>query len=134
MLGNSRTLVGLVAILSALANRLALSDLIESNMRELSHGLLEFGKIKDGERLDPIDYFIEDLFPKFINQRPNNENGTMLQWKDYAMTDESNDDALWLSGVSIRSSEVKSACSSWNNPTNLSNKPARANHEVWIQV
>lgn len=50
--------------------------------------------------LDPLEYFLLDVVPKFFNQRPNNENGTEPQFKDYIMNDDSNDDAWRLTGVS----------------------------------
>lgn len=53
------------------------------------------------EQLHPLDHFLLDIVPTFFNQRPNNENGTESQFRDYIMSDDSNDDAWRLTGVSI---------------------------------
>lgn len=70
-------------------------DLIET-LTKLSN----LGQIGN-EKLDPIDYFLQDILPRFYNQRPNNENGTKSEFRDYALRDTSNDDASHLSGVSV---------------------------------
>lgn len=58
-------------------------------------------KGKPNEKLLPIDWFLEDFAPLLINQRPNNENGTKWEYKEFAWLDSSNDDAIRLSGVSL---------------------------------
>ena len=63
--------------------------------------ILDFGQTIDGEKLDPLDYFLEDVLPPLYGQRANNENGTRAEFKRYALEDQSNDDASHLSGVSI---------------------------------
>lgn len=55
---------------------------------------------KDPEKLQPLDAFLLDVVPLFYGQRPNNENGTKSQYKNYVMSDTSNDDARHLTGVS----------------------------------
>lgn len=42
-------------------------------------------------RLDLFDQFLEDVAPKFIHQRPNNENGTDSRFEEFALHDESNE-------------------------------------------
>ena len=54
----------------------------------------------DKEHMNFFDWLLQDVLPLLIGQRPNNENGTMHQYAEYALTDESNDDAAYLSGVS----------------------------------
>lgn len=57
-------------------------------------------KTIDGEQLDLLDYLIQDLIPPLFGQRPNNENGSRIEFKDLALSDDSNDDAAHLSTVS----------------------------------
>lgn len=52
------------------------------------------------EQLHPLDQILLDIVPTFFNQRPNNENGTEYQFRDYIMNDSSNDDASHMSAVS----------------------------------
>lgn len=52
------------------------------------------------EKLALIDWFMQDVLQRAIGNRPNNENGTKWAYKEYALLDESNDDAARLSGVS----------------------------------
>lgn len=59
------------------------------------------GKKRPNEKLPFFEHFLHDVFPKWINQRPNNENGTKSEYEVYAMTDESNDDAAHMSIVSM---------------------------------
>lgn len=58
------------------------------------------GDDKNPDKLNPIDAFLLDIVPTYIGQKPNNQNGTKWQYKDYAMKDTSNDDAVKLTGVS----------------------------------
>lgn len=52
------------------------------------------------DKLDPIDYFLLDIVPRFMGSQPNNENGTKFFFEKYAMEDDSNDDAAKMTGVS----------------------------------
>lgn len=52
------------------------------------------------DKLDPFEHLVLDVVPTFFNQRPNNENGTESQFKEYILQDDSNDDAWRLTGVS----------------------------------
>ena len=63
--------------------------------------LFNFLQTPDGEKLEFMDYLLEDFLPPLYGQRANNENGTRNEFKEYALTDTSNDDATHLTGVSI---------------------------------
>lgn len=56
--------------------------------------------MKSPDALNPMDNFLLDILPVMVGQAPNNINGTMSEFKEYVMTDDSNDDAAGLTGVS----------------------------------
>lgn len=62
--------------------------------------MTEHVTLKSGEKISPMDYFLLDVVPTWFQARPANENGTFAQYKDIALSDESNDDAAHLSAVS----------------------------------
>lgn len=78
----------------AVANFGAIQELIKNT----EHLLINEKDPED--KLNPIDAFLLDVIPVLIGQRPNNENGTKWQYKEYAMKDVSNDDAVKMTGVS----------------------------------
>jgi len=65
--------------------------------------LFNFGQLPNGEKITPLDYLLQDVLPPLLGQRPNNENGTREEFKNYAFTDRSNDDAVHLTPVSSTS-------------------------------
>lgn len=68
--------------------------------RNLIDKLFNWGKLPNGESIGPLDFLLEDFLPPFYGQRANNENGTRSEYKEYNMNDDTNEDAVFLSGVS----------------------------------
>lgn len=84
---------------------LSASFKVDTQGENIVDKLFNFGQLPNGEKLNPVDYFFEDVLPPLLGQRPNNENGTRAEFKDYALNDKSNDDAVYLSGVSSHHSD-----------------------------
>lgn len=52
------------------------------------------------DKFNPLDHILFDLIPRMAGQEPSNQNGSKVEFKDYLMSDTSNDDAARLTGVS----------------------------------
>lgn len=61
-----------------------------------------------GEEESLMDHFLFNLVPSWLGQRPFNQNGTKSIFKQYAMEDDSNDDAFKMSSVSLINESIMS--------------------------
>lgn len=91
-----QTLITIVAVLVCVLEP-ARADVIGALVDGVRDEMLRY---ESEERLGFLDWVLQDLLPLFYGQRPNNENGTMHQYREYALSDTTNDDAALLSAVS----------------------------------
>ena len=93
----------LAGLLACLGAALVLGD--QPNVpTELFESYKKFQKLShtiDGDQLNFLDFFLQEYLPPLLGQRPYNENGSRVEFKDYNMMDTSNDDAARLTGVSV---------------------------------